>query len=217
MFGVLFGSVFSLHAFHPLWLAPLDAPLTILLVPLIGGGALLALGLLLYAVEAHWRGEFAAWLATDAGFVAVYAGLLVRSHLARGLHRSQRPAPSGSAWATRGTREGSAAGSGALAELVERTLQILINTLSFARVGAFALAHAGLSSAIVALMNAADNTVVQMLVLVVGNAIVIVLEGLVVSIQTTRLVLFEFFTRFLAAEGRVFRPLPAPPSLPQEK
>ena len=39
------------------------------------------------------------------------------------------------------------------------TLQILINTLSFARVGAFALAHAGLSSAIVALMDAADSLV----------------------------------------------------------
>ena len=61
---------------------------------------------------------------------------------------------------------------------MERTLQILINTLSFARVGAFALAHAGLSSAIVALMSAADNTIVAMLVLVVGNAVVIVLEGL---------------------------------------
>jgi V/A-type H+-transporting ATPase subunit I len=104
-----------------------------------------------------------------------------------------------------------------LAELVERTLQILINTLSFARVGAFALAHAGLSSAIVSLMAAGSSPVVRMLVLVVGNAIVIALEGLVVSIQTTRLVLFEFFTRFLAAEGRVFRPLPAPPSSSQEK
>jgi V/A-type H+/Na+-transporting ATPase subunit I len=110
-----------------------------------------------------------------------------------------------------------AAGMSALAELVERTLQILINTLSFARVGAFALAHAGLSSAIVSLMNASSSPLVQILVLVLGNAIVIVLEGLVVSIQTTRLVLFEFFTRFLAAEGRVFRPLPAPPSSPQEK
>ena len=48
--------------------------------------------------------------------------------------------------------------------------------------------------------------------LVVGNAIVLVLEVMVVSIQTTRLVLFEFFTRFLTAEGRIFRPLPAPPS-----
>ena len=50
----------------------------------------------------------------------------------------------------------------------------------------------------------------------VTNAIVVVLEGLVVSIQTTRLVLFEFFTRFLVAQGRTFRPLPLPPSVVQE-
>ena len=37
----------------------------------------------------------------------------------------------------------------------------------------------------------------------------IVLEGLVVSIQTTRLVLFEFFTRFLPRAGRAFDPLAA--------
>jgi V/A-type H+-transporting ATPase subunit I len=104
----------------------------------------------------------------------------------------------------------------AVALLAERMVQILINTLSFARVGAFALAHAGLSSAIVALMHASENVVVQGLVLIVGNIVVLVLEALVVSIQTTRLILFEFFIRFLAAEGRVFRPLPAPPSW-QEK
>ena len=50
-------------------------------------------------------------------------------------------------------------------------------------------------------------------VLVLGNVVVIALEGLVVSIQTTRLVLFEFFTRFLQGQGRVFRPLPLPPSI----
>ena len=53
--------------------------------------------------------------------------------------------------------------------------------------------------------------------LVAGNALVLVLEVLVVSIQTTRLVLFEFFTRFLTAEGRIFRPLAAPPFTTQEK
>ena len=47
---------------------------------------------------------------------------------------------------------------------------------------------------------------------VIGNAIVIALEGLVVGIQTTRLVLFEFFVRFLRGEGRLFRPLPPPPN-----
>jgi V/A-type H+-transporting ATPase subunit I len=46
--------------------------------------------------------------------------------------------------------------------------------------------------------------------MLLGNIIVIVLEGLVVSIQATRLILFEFFIRFLQANGRVFRPLAAP-------
>jgi V/A-type H+-transporting ATPase subunit I len=52
-------------------------------------------------------------------------------------------------------------------------------------------------------------------VLIVGNAAIVALEGLVVSIQTTRLVLFEFFIRFLTAHGRPFEPLTPPPaSLP---
>ena len=105
---------------------------------------------------------------------------------------------------------------GAIGELLEKTVQILINTLSFARVGAFALAHAGLSSAIVALMDAADSLVARVLVLVLGNVVVIVLEVMVVSIQTTRLVLFEFFTRFMQGKGRAFSPLPAPPFTTQE-
>jgi V/A-type H+-transporting ATPase subunit I len=216
MFGVLFGSVFSLHALHPLWLSPLDQPLTILLLPLIGGGALLTIGLLLSAVEAHWRGDLVVWLMTDAGLIAVYLGLLSGFVWPVGFTVAAAGAAVfclGHAWHARRL----VAGLAALGELVERTLQILINTLSFARVGAFALAHAGLSSAIVSLMSAGSSTIVQVLVLVVGNAIVIVLEGLVVSIQTTRLVLFEFFTRFLKAEGRVFRPLPCPPSTSQEK
>jgi V/A-type H+-transporting ATPase subunit I len=216
VFGALFGSVFSLHVLHPLWISPLDDPLTILLFPLFGGGALLTVGLVLSAVEAHWRGELAAWMMTDAGFVAVYLGLLSGIVWTNGFVLSAAGAvlfALGHAWRARRF----AAIAGALAELVERTLQILINTLSFARVGAFALAHAGLSSAIVALMDASGNTALSMLVLVLGNVIVIVLEGLVVSIQTTRLVLFEFFTRFLAAEGRMFRPLPAPPSTSQER
>ena len=215
-FGVLFGSVFSLHLFHPLWISPLDDPLTILLLPLIGGAMLLTIGLLLSAIEAHWRGDLVGWLTTDAGLIAVYLGLLSGFFWPTGFAIAAAGAILfclGHAWHARLF----AASFGALAELVERTLQILINTLSFARVGAFALAHAGLSSAIVALMNASTNAIVQILVLVLGNVIVIVLEGLVVSIQTTRLVLFEFFTRFLSAEGRAFRPLPAPPSTLQEK
>ena len=45
--------------------------------------------------------------------------------------------------------------------------------------------------------------------LLLGNAAIVALEGLVVSIQTTRLILFEFFIRFLTARGRPFEPLAA--------
>jgi V/A-type H+/Na+-transporting ATPase subunit I len=214
-FGFVFGSVFSMHVLHALWITPLQDPLRVLLVPLVGGGVLMTLGLALRAIEAHWRGDFAVWLATDAGLIAVYLGLLVCLLWTPGLVVAAAGAAVyalGHVWHERRA----AAALPALGELAERTLQILINTLSFARVGAFALAHAGLSSAIVALMDAATSPVVAGIVLVVGNVVVIVLEGLVVSIQTTRLVLFEFFTRFLVAEGRVFRPLPPPPSTLQE-
>jgi V/A-type H+-transporting ATPase subunit I len=215
IFGIVFGSVFSLHLLHPLWIAPLDDPLSILLVPLAGGAALLTIGLALNALEAWWRGELAAWLATDGGYAVAYLGIL-----AGFVHPAGFVAAAAGALAFcvgNALRAGRlAAMLTAIAELVERLLQILINTLSFARVGAFALAHAGLSSAIVALMDAGGNIITKAFVLIAGNALVLALEAMVVAIQTTRLVLFEFFTRFLSAEGRIFRPLAAPPSTSQE-
>ena len=45
------------------------------------------------------------------------------------------------------------------------------------------------------------------LALLLGNLLGLVLEALLVYVQTTRLVLFEFFTRFLREEGRLFSPL----------
>jgi V/A-type H+-transporting ATPase subunit I len=104
-----------------------------------------------------------------------------------------------------------------LARLLESTIQLAINTLSFTRVGAFALAHAGLSLAVVSLAQSSGSAVAGLTVMILGNALIIVLEGLVVSIQITRLVLFEFFIRFLRGEGRTFRPLAAPPGGPQQK
>lgn len=77
-FGWLYGSVFAIeHLVDPLWVAPLQAPLLILGVPLVGGAVLLLLGLALNAVGAWWRGCFDEWLRADAGGVLVYIGLLL--------------------------------------------------------------------------------------------------------------------------------------------
>ena len=210
VFGFVFGSVFAREDLIPaLWLHPLGDPLTVLAVPLLAGAVLLALGLALSAIEAYWRGRLRAWLVAEAGMVVAYLGLL--------LGLAHAPlfwiAAAGFAWYALGHAlhgRTLAAWFGRLVAAVEHGFQLAVNTLSFARVGAFALAHAGLSSAIVSLADAAANPVAAFVVMLIGNAVVIVLEGLVVSIQTTRLVLFEFFIRFLRGEGRAFRPLAAP-------
>jgi V/A-type H+-transporting ATPase subunit I len=208
--------VFSVHGvIAPLWVDPLANPLPVLMVPLYGGAVLLTVGLLLSAVEARWRGELDAWLRGELWLALVYVALVLSVIEAAALYVAAAAAVSYCISRGIASRKPLAALT-AIAELVERTLQILINTLSFARVGAFALAHAGLSSAIVALMDGASSYAVKALVLVLGNAVVLVLEVMVVSIQTTRLVLFEFFTRFLVAPGRVFSPLPPPPFLTRE-
>jgi V/A-type H+-transporting ATPase subunit I len=210
-FGVVFGSVFCLEGLiQPLWLHPIEHPLPVLMVPIAGGALLLAVGLLLGGLEAWWETRFDRWLREDAPVLATYAGVLLGLVWSPGWWLVGL----GVGWAVVAAlleRATPKSAFGALGELLEHAVQVLINTLSFARVGAFALAHAGLSSAVVALSTASDNPLVGGLVLVVGNLLILVVEGLVVSIQTTRLVLFEFFTRFFRAEGREFRPLAAPP------
>ncbi|MBI3154701.1 MAG: hypothetical protein HYZ20_04775 [Burkholderiales bacterium] len=211
LFGLLFGSVFAREDLIPaLWLHPLHAPVTLLAAAVALGAAILLGGLALGAMQAVWRGAARDWWAHDAPLLLAYSG---------GLAAPWWPAALwavgvGAAWAALGGAWRAAPGSGqaagaarGLARFVEQALQLAVNTVSFARVGAFALAHAGLSAAVVGVADAAGGLAYGVL-LVLGNLLILVLEGLVVGIQTTRLLLFEFFLRFLQGRGRPFRPLP---------
>ena len=215
LFGLLFGSVFSREDWLPaLWLHALHAPVTVLAVPLALAVVLLTIGQRLNGLEAAWRGQLRHWWLADTGLLVVYVSTAVSF-----LEPSWGvPALIGLAWCLIGrfwlnrTLKGAFS---ALGTLAEDGLRLLVNTVSFARVGAFALAHAGLSSALVTLADATTSVVSALLIMVLGNAVIIALEALVVSVQTTRLVLFEFFTRFLRWEGRRFRPLVPPPTMIQ--
>lgn len=214
LFGVAFGSVFSLHGIVPaMWVEPLSDPLPVLAVPLVAGALLLFIGLLLSALEARWRGQLRAWLASDGAAMLLYAGLLAAGLLPSDLRwpALATAALLAAALALAGGG-GLAAAARALAGSIEKTLQLAINTISFVRVGAFAIAHAGLSSAMMLLAEAAGEGPAALLVVVVGNLFIVALEVLVVSVQTTRLLLFEFFTRFFVGSGRSFRAA-QPPSL----
>lgn len=213
LFGAMFGSLFSREDWiTALWLHPLSQPLLVLEVPLLLGAALLALGLVLNGVGAAWRGQGCRWLLTDAGVLLAYVSVLPGLFHPRLLVLTAV----GVGWYLVGhalVERRLVAMATALARLHEEVFQLAVNTLSFTRVGAFALAHAGLSSAVVVLAKSAGHPLAAGMVMLAGNIVIIVLEGLVVSIQTTRLVLFEFFIRFLQGTGRPFRPLAIPTSI----
>lgn len=211
VFGILFGSVFCREDLIPaLWIRPLANPIALLIAAVTVGVVILSVGMALDAMQGYWRGEAHRWWGYRAGLPIAYFGLLVSPMQREGLVL----AALGAGWYVLGSamlaeeRELGAMARAA-AEFVEQSLRLLVNTVSFARVGAFALAHAGLSTAVVAVADA-SGPIGYWFVLALGNVLVIALEGLVVSIQTTRLVLFEFFIRFLTAGGRDFKPLLPP-------
>jgi len=212
VFGTLFGSVFAREGIFPaLWLHPLEKPLSLLAVSLAGGSVVILIGLALDALESYWRGEGVRWWATRAGLVLSYLASIACAVD----RRAAWLIPAGFGWYCAGevaSAEHRAQRLGAsVAEAIQTLLQLLINTLSFVRVGAFALAHAGLAAAIDALCAGIGTRWLAILGFALGNVLLIVIEGLVVGIQTTRLVLFEFFIRFLRGDGRALKPLQALP------
>jgi V/A-type H+-transporting ATPase subunit I len=208
VFGVLYGDVFTRKdIIAPLWLHPLEAPIEILIGAIVIGVVVLLTGLLLNAAQAHWRGKARVWWLRECGLLVAYGALLTAIFWPPALW----VAVLGVVWFVLGEAilDPSAPISATLrgmGSLLESGLQLVVNTVSFARVGAFALAHAGLSLA-AAQVAAAAGGIGYWIVLFIGNVIIILLEGLIVSIQTTRLLLFEFFVRFLKGEGRMFTPL----------
>ncbi len=85
------------------------------------------------------------------------------------------------------------------------------NTISFLRVAAFALVHAGAFVALFALVDTLNRMhggeVLTLPLLVAGNALIILLEGLTVSVQVLRLEYYEFFGKFFRGGGEPYRPL----------
>ena len=81
----------------------------------------------------------------------------------------------------------------------------LANTMSFIRVAAFALAHGGLFITVYAIAGNL-GTIGGIHVHIIGNAVIIALEGLIVTIQAVRLEYYEFFSKFFRPGGRGYEP-----------
>ncbi|MEG1633635.1 MAG: V-type ATPase 116kDa subunit family protein [Oscillospiraceae bacterium] len=85
-------------------------------------------------------------------------------------------------------------------DLFEACLSWFSNCVSFLRVGAYAVCHAGMMMVVYLL---AGNAVWG---LVLGNILVMVVEAVLVCIQVLRLEFYEMFGRFYSGQGKPFSP-----------
>jgi V/A-type H+-transporting ATPase subunit I len=91
----------------------------------------------------------------------------------------------------------------AFVELFDVVLSYATNSISFVRVGAFALSHAGMMGVVMTLAGYESGSP-NLIVVVLGNILVTGLEGLVVGIQVLRLEYYEMFSRFYKGSGKPF-------------
>jgi V/A-type H+/Na+-transporting ATPase subunit I len=93
----------------------------------------------------------------------------------------------------------------------EAVLSYLANTISFVRLAAYAMSHAALLVAAFMLAEEVRHFsfgggVLSVIVIILGNLVVIVLEGIIASVQALRLEYYEFFGKFFSGSGQPFKP-----------
>ena len=97
-----------------------------------------------------------------------------------------------------------------IVDILETISGYVSNTVSFLRVGAFALSHAVLSFIIFTMAekvaHAAFGGLWQTVIIVFGNLVIILLESMIVAIQVVRLQYYEFFSKFFTETGVEFDP-----------
>ncbi len=91
-------------------------------------------------------------------------------------------------------------------ELLEIFSGYLSNTLSFMRVAGLGIAHVCLMMSFFSLAEMTSG-IGSIAILVLGNILVIGLEGLTAGIQALRLSYYEFFTKFFHGTGELYTPI----------
>jgi len=220
-FGLLFGSVFSSEKLIPaLGFHPMENVLLYLLSSVLLGVLLICLSMLIGLFNA-WRAQrlpailwdnygpigllfylslilFAVGLQGQSDSLS-YAGLLLASCglLAMFFHYYK-------------AMEEEAMGLRLFASLLESydfVMKFIMQTFSFIRIAAFTFAHIALSATVMIFVDmASGNPWLVGFTLVVGNLLITLIEGLLVSIQAIRLHFFELFTKFVVGGGIPFTP-----------
>jgi V/A-type H+-transporting ATPase subunit I len=218
LFGLLYGSVFGFETLiRPLWISPLHSPMHMLMVALWWG-----VGFILVTQLIYIRNRFVArdWPNALLGAGGIGGGLLYVGGISGIYLLFDR------GWF--GWPAALACGLGFLAVFIynctqqttrwperlfvsllhtgESVIAYFSNTLSFMRVAAFSFNHAALTLAVLTLSEDMESTG-RWIVIVIGNAVILFLEGAIVAIQVLRLEYYEGFSRLFTCQGREFKPI----------
>ena len=227
IFGFLYGSVFGFEELIPaLWMKPMDNIMTTLMLAIGFGAGLILIAMVLNMINAIRAREYGRLLFNQSGlaglicygFVVLCALLFITGHgvpatiiigiavgvpliaillkepLSHLVERKSKIFPEGSKVMFFVE---------ALVEGFDVVLSYATNTISFVRVGAFALSHAGMMGVVMTLAGLEKGDP-NWIIIVLGNILVAGLEGLVVGIQVLRLEYYEMFSRFYTGTGKPF-------------
>ncbi len=230
IFGLLYGSVFGIETLIPaLWMKPFENINDILIFAIIVGVVILLISYVFGIINAMKRHDIEEGLFGKEGVAGVVLYLTVLVLVGGGmLGMNILPMPIGVGIAVlallaivfrlplthliEGKRplHGSDI-SGYYVEsifsLIETFLAMLSGTISFIRVGAFALTHVGLFLAFETMGHMIGTAPGNILMIVIGNIFIISLEALIVFIQGMRLQYYEMFSRYYKGDGREFKPV----------
>ena len=231
VFGVLYGSIFGMEDIIPaLWLSPMHDTNKLLIIAICLGVFMISLGLILNMIKQYRARDFGRLLFDGQGM----AGLMLYWTMAAlaAIYMTGTKIPEIAAdimWGGIGVmmllmifrdilaryllhqKDEKESVVLNLFEIMHNLMSFVSNTASFVRLAAFALNHVGLSMAVIMLSEMVHSLpggiVMKGIILVVGNVVIVCLEGLIVFIQTLRLEYYEFFGKFYKGGGSEFKPV----------
>jgi V/A-type H+-transporting ATPase subunit I len=239
IFGFLYGSFFGFENIIPtLWIKPTEDPLTILGVAVGAGVVLLTLGFLIGIFNAVMSRDWPHLIFGHngiAGFVLYWSAITALLSSLKYIPLPPQPSVALAIIAAlmimfadffirlmEGDRPLIEGGFviflfQGFMELFEAVLTFLSNTLSYIRIGAFAIAHGVLSTVVflIAGLIGARFALGYWLVVIIGTLGIVGFEGLIVGIQVMRLSYYELFSKFFTGGGMRFEPLTLTPTKEQ--
>lgn len=225
IFGFLYGSVFGKEDIIKGVLPPMDNITTLLISTVAMGAVVIVLGLILNIRNCHDRGDTGEMLFGHNGIaglvfyvstIVLVLSMLLKWNIPSGILTALIIISLLTIFLTEPLQEMLAGKKDwykkdgmfyvqSFFELFEVLLSYFSNTISFLRIGAFAIVHVGMMMAVE--MLAAGGGVKSIIVTILGNALVMVMEGLVVGIQVLRLEYYEMFSRYFTGNGKPFESL----------